>query len=225
MKKILLASNQEAFVVRNRSLLNRAGFLILTATSAEEALQTHRRQSVDLIISLLDLPDTGGDSLFSMIRQEGELRQVPLILVCYDTEADLERAAISGANAWVTRPVHPELLLKQVGRFLDIPTRRDYRAIFNASVHGRHGSITFSGVTRNISVSGILCEAATQLQQDDLISNMLLAIDSHPIVAEGKVVWVEGRPDGMYLYGVQFISLAAGCRERIEQFVESAEPA
>lgn len=223
MKRILLVSNQEAFLVRNRTLLNRAGFVILTASSAEQALQTYRQQTVDLIISMLDLPHTGGDSLFTLIRQDKSLKQVPLILVCYET--DLERASHCGANAWVVRPVHPEQLLKQIGRFLDIPTRRDYRAIFNASVRGTSDSKVFSGMTRNISVSGIMCETATQLQLDDLISNLFLAIDSHPIIADGRVVWTESMPDGTNHYGVQFTELATGCREKIEQFVAAALPA
>ncbi|OGU10320.1 MAG: hypothetical protein A2075_21020 [Geobacteraceae bacterium GWC2_58_44] len=221
MKKILLVSNHEAFLDRNKSLLNRAGFLILTATSAEEALQLYRQQPVDLIISLLDLPQMGGDALCSLIRQDKDLRQVPFVLVCYETEADLERASHCRANARVIRPVRPELLLKQIGRFLDIPTRRDYRAIFKACVNGTRGSLSFSGMTRNISVSGILCETATILSQNDLISNLLLAIDTDQIVADGKVVWSESQPGGVYNYGVQFTSLAPGCRERIEHFVAS----
>jgi CheY-like chemotaxis protein len=217
MKKILLVNNLEAFLGRNKSLLNRAGFLILTATSAQEALRIYREQSVDLIISLLDMPEMGGDALCSSIRQDSELKHVPFILVCYETE--LERASQCGANAWVTKPVRPELLLEHVGRFLQIPARRDYRAIFNARVNGTRESLSFSGMTRNISASGLLCETATILNQDDLITNLLLAIDSHQIVADGKVVRSESRPDGMYNYGVQFTSLAPEYLEKIEQFV------
>ena len=223
MKKILLVSNQETFLVRNKALLNRAGFIILTASSAEEGLRSYRQESVDLIISMLDLPETGGDQLCSQIRQDKSLRQVPLILVCYDTEAELERAAQSGANSWVIRPVHPEMLLKQIGKYLDIPTRREYRAVFNASIHGSHGSLTFSGITRNISVSGVLCETTIELHQDDQICNLLMAIDSHPIIGDGKVVWSESLPGGLYHYGVQFTNLATGCREKIEEFVTSVE--
>jgi len=219
MKKILLVSNLDAFIGRNKNLLNRAGFRILTATSAEGALRIFRQEPVDLIISLLDLPGMGGDALCSLMRQDKDLRQVPIILVCYDSEIELERASHCGANACVIKPVRPDLLLKQIGRFLDIPTRREYRASFNAKVIGRRGSLPFTGMTRNISVSGILCETEAYLSQDDLISNLMLAIDTHQIDADGKVVWSQSQPDGMYNYGVQFTRLAPACRERIENFV------
>lgn len=221
MKTILLISNLEAFLERNKSLLNRAGFIILTATSAEEALQIYRRQPVDLIISLLDLPLMGGDALCRSIRKDDNLKSVPFVMVCYET--DLERASCCGANACVIKPVRPELLLEQVSRFLAIPTRRKYRASFNASVKGTRGTLLFSGVTRNISVSGLLCESSLHLNQEDEITNLLLDIESQPIVANGKVVWTESQPDGMYNYGVHFTNIAPECRDRIEQFVGNSQ--
>jgi CheY-like chemotaxis protein len=223
MKKILLVNNQEAFLDRNKSLLNRAGFLILTATSAEEALRICREETLDLIIARLDLPETGGDQLCSLIRQDSDIRNVAVILVCYGTEAELKRTSECGANAVVTKPIRPEFLLEQISKFLKIPARRDYRAIFNAEVNGTRENMSFTGMTRNISVSGILCETTIHLNQDDLLTNLLLAIDSHQIVADGKVVRSISMPDGSYNYGVQFTSIAPEFRERIEQFVAAPE--
>jgi CheY-like chemotaxis protein len=222
MKKILLVHNLEAFLERNKSLLSRSGFLILTATSVKEALLVHGEQPVDLIISLLAMPETGGDTLCSLIRETPQLRNVPIILVCYDAEPELERASRCGANAWVTRPVRPELLLEQVGRFLKIPARRDYRVVFNARVVGTRGDLPFSGMTRNISASGLFCETSTLLAEDDLITNLLIPIESFQIVADGIVVRSESRPDGMYNYGVHFTNLAPESRDKIERFVSAA---
>jgi CheY-like chemotaxis protein len=221
MKTILLVNHVEAFLGRNKSLLNRAGFQIATATSADEALQVYREQPVDLIISLLEMPEMGGDALCKLIRLDEELKNVPFMMVCYDTEAELDRATQCGANAVVIKPVRPEMLLEQVGIFLSIPIRRDFRAPFNARVHGMRGTLSFSGVTRNISVSGVLCETEMRLNHDDLITNLFLTIESHRIIADGKVIWSETGPDGMYHYGVKFTMIPPECREKIEQFVSS----
>ena len=223
MKKILLVNYKQAFLERNEGLLNRAGFLILTATSAEEAFHLYREHSVDLIISLLDMPAMGGDALCSLIRQDADLKQVPYILVCYDTEAERQRASRCGANASLTRPVRPQALLDQVSKFLNISARRDYRAAFDATVHGTTESMPFSGMTRNISVSGLLCETSMLLNQDDLITDLLLTIKSHKIIAEGKVVWSETRPEGIASYGVQFTNLAPESREIVENFVAGSD--
>jgi CheY-like chemotaxis protein len=223
MKKILLVNNQEAFLDRNRGLLNRAGFLILTASSAQEALSICRQQSVDLIISQLSMPEMGGDQLCTLIRQDPEIRSVSIILVCYDVDAELDRASHCGANAVVTKPIRPDLLLKLVGRFLGIQARRDYRAPLNARVEGTRENRLFSGMTRNISASGILCESVMPLNANDLLSSLLFRVDSSEIVADGKVIWVASLPDGIYNYGVRFINLAQDHREKIEHFVAGTE--
>ena len=219
MKQILLVNNQEAFLDRNKSLLNRAGFRILTATSANEALHICRQQAVALIISQLDMPGMGGDQFCSLIRRESELRNVSIILVCYDSVGEVERASHCGANAVVTKPIRPETLLRLVVKFLGIQARRDYRAAINARVEGTMDNQFFSGMTRNISSSGILCESAIPLNRDDLLSNLLFAVDSKQIAADGKVVWTSRVQDGQYSYGVRFINIEAELRESIEQFV------
>lgn len=223
MKKILLVNNQDAFLDRNKCLLNRAGFLILTAASAKQALQICREQTVDLIIALLDMPETGGDLLCAQIRRDDELKNVAIILVCYAYQAELSRASLCGANAVVTKPVRPERLLELVGKFLETPARREYRAVFNARVAGTRESLAFSGLTRNISSAGILCESATALKPDDLLSNLLFAVNAHRVVAEGKVVWAESIACGRYQYGVQFTVLPRLSRESIEAFVAAPE--
>lgn len=221
MKSILLVHNSQAFLERNSSLLMRAGFRILPATTAGQALEIFQEQSIDMIISALHLPDMGGDLLCSSIRQGSELTGIPIILVCYGTEADLQRTSRCGADARLIKPVRPELLLDQVARFLLMPGRRDYRAVFKARVNGTRGSLSFCGTTRNISVSGILCETATPLFPNDLVNNLLIAFDSQQIVADGKVVRSESLPDGSYNCGVQFTDLAPGSRQRIENLLRS----
>jgi len=219
MKKILLLNNREAFLDRNKSLLNRAGFQILTATSASEAVQICHEQTIALIIAQLDMPEMGGDQFCALIRQESTLRNVSVILVCYDSEPALKRASSCGANAVVTRPVRPEILLQLVGKFLGIQARRDYRAVLNARIEGAREDQVFFGITRNISVSGLLCESGMQLKQDDLLSNLLFTVDSSQITADGEVVWTSDAPDGRYSYGVRFLDLAPELQEKIEQFV------
>ena len=219
MKKILLVNHKEAFLGRNKTLLNRAGFLILTATSTRDALRLYREQSVDLVISLLNMPGIGGDILCSSIRQDSSLKQVPCILVHYDSEAELERVSHCGANASLIKPIHPELLLEQVGRFLNIPRRRDLRKHFNAGISGTRESLAFSGTTLNVSASGLLCETRMHFKQDDLITDLLFTVGSQEIAAEVKVVRVAAGADGMYNYGLQFTSLAPDSRDAIQRFV------
>jgi CheY-like chemotaxis protein len=215
MKKILLVNNLQNFLERNKCLLDREGFKIFTATSAVEALQILSAQKVDLIVSVLDMPEMGGDTLCSLIRQRGELSSVSILLVCYPGHGEVERASSCGANAWLLKPVRPNLLLKEVGKLLNVPTRGDHRAI----VHGTVQSREFSGISCDISVSGILCKTDMPLSPDEMITNMSFIINSHEIITDGKVVRSMSMPDGMYNHVVKFIGLAPEHSEEIEKYV------
>jgi two-component system chemotaxis response regulator CheY len=216
-KKILLVNNLQSFLKRNYSLLDRAGFDVYTATSTLEALQIHRAQKVNLIIAMLDMPQLGGDSLCSLIRQDSELCKVSIILVCYPIPKDMEKASQCGANVWLTKPVRPDVLLQEVEKLLSISTRIDLRTSVRGIVNNRR----FSGSLHNISVSGILCETDMLLNPDELITSMSIDISSSEIIAGGKVVRSANNLNGLYNYGVQFIGLAPGYREEIANLVAS----
>jgi len=215
LKKILLVNNLSNFLERNTSLLNRAGFRLYTAATALEAMQIHRAQKVDLIIAMLDMPEMGGDMMCSLIRQDLELRKVSILLICQPTAGQIEKASQCGANAWICKPVQPGLLLQEVGKLIAVPTRMDHRT----SIHGIVRSKWFSGISRNISVSGLLCESDMAIDTDEVITSMSVFLKSRELIADGKVVRAVNLPGGLYNYGVQFIGLAPEHRKEIEIFV------
>jgi len=215
LHKILIVNNQPNFLERNEGLLNRIGFRIYTATSALEAMQIHRVHRVKLIIAMVDMPEMGGDVLCSLIRQDPELRKVSILLICQPTPGQLERASSCGANAWICKPLQPGLLLQEVGKLIAIPTRIDHRA----GIHGIVRCKWFSGISRNISVSGILCETDVEIDPEEIITSMSVSLNSREIISDGKVARSVRLPNGLYNYGVQFIGLAPNHRKEIEALV------
>lgn len=220
-KKILIVSNLPTFVERNKRLLTRAGVRILAAASAEEALKMHCAERVNLIIALLGVPEMGGDRLCSLIRQKDDLRKVSFILICNDTPGHLARAAQCGSNAWLTRPVNPTLLRETVEKYLTVPPRRDYQAVFRAKVRGRRKGFSFTGISHNISAAGILIESDSMLCEDDLFKGMFVVSGSLLVVAECRVVRSVRREDGTFEYGVRFSKIDPECRRTIEKYVSN----
>jgi CheY-like chemotaxis protein len=218
LKKILLVNTLPSFLERNASLLSKIGFKLYTATSAIEAMAIHRAERVDLIIAMLDMPEVGGDMLCSLIRKDQELRKVSILLICYPAPEQIEKASRCGANAWICKPVQPGLLLQEVGKLIAIPTRLDHRA----RIHGIVRSKWFSGISRNISVSGILFQTDKVLDPEAIITSMSFFIRSREIISDGKVVRSMSIPGGLYDYGVQFIGLAPEYRKEIETFVDQS---
>lgn len=217
MQKILLVSQSPSFIDRNTALLDRAGFQILTATSAMEALKIHHALKVNLTIAMLDLPDMGGDVLCSLLKKESG--HIPFLLVCYPSRDSLDRAARCGANAWVTKPVQPEHFLAEVAKLMKFPSRRHRRVNLRAPIHGVVGEIPFFGVAHNLSASGVLCEISIVLAPNDLITTLSIPVDSTEVVAAGKVVRTVEINPGTYHYGIEFVDLAPACRHEIINFV------
>lgn len=215
MNKILIVNNQPSFLERNEGLLNRIGFKIYTATSALEAMQIHKVHRVKLIIAMLDMPEMGGDMLCALIRQDPVMRKVSILLICQPTPGKIERASSCGANAWICKPLQPGMLLQEVGKLISIPTRIDHRA----GIHGIVRCKWFSGISRNISVSGVLCETDVEIDPEEIITSMSVSISSSEIVTDGRVARSVRLPNGMYNYGVQFIGLTPEHRRGIETLV------
>ena len=217
MKKILLV-NATAFNDRNKGLLNRPGFQILTAITGKEALQVHRQERVDLIVAELDMPDMQGDELCAELRMDKDLKNVSVILVCGDTPENLARAAQCGANAWVTKPIDPDKLLRSIGQLLAVSTRKGYRVLLKANVHGERQSPLFFCTSHDISATGILLETDKPLNKGDRITCMFFLPGAFQVTADGEITRSSKMPDGNFRYGVRFINLSPEYRDEIERF-------
>jgi CheY-like chemotaxis protein len=219
MKKVLLVDHILEGIAEKESVLNRADLRILRAASAKEAFRLHQKERADLIIAELDLPDQGGDTLCSMIRQEGKLRNVSIILVCGDTPDELERAAGCGANARLTKPLQEESLLEKAAQLLGIPARRSYRHILMAHVDCMFSNMKFFCMTCNISVSGMMIETDKQLSQGDWLTGSLFLPGLRKIEVNGEVVRLLRVAANAYRYGIRFINLTSDHRAEIEKFI------
>jgi DNA-binding response OmpR family regulator len=219
MKKILLVNAVIAFHDRNQSLLNRSEFQILTAITAKEALQVHRQERVDLIVAELNMPDMQGDELCAQLRSEKDLTNVSVILVCGGTPEDRARVAQCGANAWVARPINPDKLLESIGQLLTVSTRKGYRVLLKAHVHGERESEPFFCTSHNISATGILFETDKLLKQGERINCTFFLPGACQIKADGEIVRAVKTLGGSFYYGVRFTKLAPEHRGEIERFV------
>ena len=219
MKKVLLVDHILEDIADKESVLNRADVRILRAASAKEAFRLHKKERVDLIVAELDLPVQGGDMLCSMIRQEGKLRNVSIILVCGDTPEELKRAAGCGANARLTKPLHMESLLLKAAQLLEVPARRSYRLILMTHVDCMLGKMKFFCITGNISVSGMMIETDKQLSQGDWLTYSFFLPGLSKIEVNGEAVRLLRLPTNAYSYGIRFINLTSDHRAEIENFV------
>jgi DNA-binding response OmpR family regulator len=220
VKKILIVDDLKLFVEKQKSILNRADFKIFTAESGEEALNIHRNEKVDLIITNLDVAGIDGDQLCSIIRKDDSLKKVSIMLVYVRTEANIKRCSRSKANACIAKPIDSEEFLKTVVRLLNVPVRKSCRVLLKVSVEGKFLKESFFCFSLDISTTGILFETEKKLSKGNIITCSFFLPGSGQIETGGEVMRVIQKADNKYHYGIKFLRLKPKDSLSIERFIQ-----
>lgn len=89
------------------------------AASGFEALRLLPRQSYDLIVTDINMPDIHGLELISFVRSDARHAPTPLVIVSTESsEEDRRRGLALGANAYLVKPFAAEDLLRTVADLL-----------------------------------------------------------------------------------------------------------
>ena len=91
---------------------------IAEASSGFEALRLLPRESYDLIVTDINMPDINGLELVSFVKGNQVYRSIPLIIVSTESsDRDREKGLSLGADAYLVKPFEPDDLL-QIARDL-----------------------------------------------------------------------------------------------------------
>lgn len=106
MKTVLVvddnAVNQELIT----ELLDAWGFTVLRAGSGLEALSMLERESPDLMLLDLQMPDMDGYKVIRQVRDNPRRRELPVVAVtAYAMTGDREHALESGFDGYLTKPL------------------------------------------------------------------------------------------------------------------------
>ncbi len=117
MKRILIVEDSPTM----RALLNSAleglevPLKITEASSGFEALRCLPRETFDLIVTDINMPDINGLELVSFVKSNGSYRSIPLVIVSTEgSDRDRERGLELGADAYLVKPFEPENLREVV---------------------------------------------------------------------------------------------------------------
>jgi len=120
-KRILVAEDNvinQKLVVR---LLEKHGYRVVVANDGKEALAALARESFDLVLMDVQMPEIGGFEATTAIRQRERETDayVPIIaLTAHAMRGDYERCLAVGMDAYVAKPIHPQELFEAIERVL-----------------------------------------------------------------------------------------------------------
>ena len=93
-------------------LLTHAGYEVITAGSAADAIASAKQGKFDVIISDIGMPQMNGYELARELRGMPDYDTVPMVaLTGYSKFDDRQRSLDAGFNAHLTKPIEPRELL------------------------------------------------------------------------------------------------------------------
>jgi len=99
---------------------------VTEAESGFEALRQLPRNSYDLIVTDINMPDINGLELISFVRNNASYCTIPLVIVSTEgSERDRDKGVGLGADAYLVKPFEPEELRDVVRELLVRPRRSE----------------------------------------------------------------------------------------------------
>lgn len=112
--KVLVIEDDEYSRDALAHLLIAEGYETQSATDGEAGLEKAHEARPDVIILDLNLPGINGKEVIEMIRNDGPLRSVPILVVTGDEDAEARKAVDLGADGYLTKPVEFDELTRAI---------------------------------------------------------------------------------------------------------------
>ena len=111
MPTILLVEDFDDTRLMMKMWLVKNGYRVLEAETGEEGVQLAQKEKPDLIIMDMMMPGMNGLDATQLIRQDGALRQTPIVAVsAYGVNEYRSLALEAGCNEYVSTPFDPQTL-------------------------------------------------------------------------------------------------------------------
>jgi len=121
-RQILVVDDEPDIVELVRFNLTQAGFDVDTAATGDEALDQVRRNTPDLVVLDILLPDRSGTEVCREIRSDPKISDLPVImLTARGEEVDRVVGFELGADDYVTKPFSPRELILRIQAVLRRP--------------------------------------------------------------------------------------------------------
>ena len=130
---ILVVDDEEDVVEIISHFLREEGYNVLTAYDAEEAL-AKASPDIDLVVLDVMLPGMSGFEIAKRLRGRVETEKIPILFLTAKTEERTSsRASMAGGDAYLTKPVSPQIVLANIARR---PAPDGHRGEQDLSVNG-----------------------------------------------------------------------------------------
>lgn len=186
--EILVVDDQEENLTEMQELLEELGRTVRCVDSGAKALECMATGRIGLVLLDVQMPGMDGFEVARRMRADVNTRFTPIIFISgmRQTDAVLEQGYSAGAVDFMTKPVHPTMLMHKARVLLDLDRYRrgllrtseqlERERSFNASIldNTAEGIVVVSGDGRisfaNPAISRMLGCSSAELQGTELIT-------------------------------------------------------
>ena len=114
-KRLLIVDDEVDLVDMIKFRLEANGYEVLVANDGQQALETARKEKPDLMILDLMLPKMDGYKVCGLLKKDARYANIPIILFSAKAQEDDKKLGQEvGADAYISKPFEPEVLLNKI---------------------------------------------------------------------------------------------------------------
>jgi len=118
-KRILLVEDESDLVTTLTFRLEKEGYEVMVAMDGEDGLEKAKKEKPDLILLDLMLPKMNGYKVCGLLKGDSRFKSIPIVIfTARAEEADRKMSEEVGANAYITKPFEPSVLLEKLNELL-----------------------------------------------------------------------------------------------------------
>ncbi len=107
-------------------ILERAGFGVITAETADKGLRQAKEGLIHIILLDIRMPVRDGFDLLEELKRDEKTKDIPVIMLTGEKEIrDFERGHVLGISDYITKPFRQDLLLQRIRRAIYYSIKKD----------------------------------------------------------------------------------------------------
>ena len=119
-KKILIVEDNELNMKLFHDLLEVHGYSTIQTRDGREALDLAREHRPDLILMDIQLPEVSGLEVTKWIKEDDDLKSIPVIAVtAFAMKGDEEKIRSGGCEAYIAKPISVSTFLATIEKVLN----------------------------------------------------------------------------------------------------------
>ena len=117
-KKALVVDDNKNNLLLEKDLLEVAGFEVIEAENATDAIALAWKEKPDIIIMDVRLPDMRGTQAAKLLRQDKETSAIPIVFVTASVARSMEEINIISNSGFISKPINTRTFAKEVSQFI-----------------------------------------------------------------------------------------------------------